>query len=97
MKTSRIEFSFEEHEIWRIDNREGSGSLSCTECRDDSPMITAEKLEEAICAIPRNIYNRLENGDVHFVETEKLQVLVCLASFSKLKVDKNEKGILVKS
>jgi hypothetical protein len=83
MKTSRLELFFEQHEVWRVRHANDLESMPCPRCAEDSPMIAAEKLAEALGESPRNIYKRIDEGSVHFVETEKMHVLVCLTSFSK--------------
>ena len=74
---------FEQHEIWRVRHADDLESRLCPRCSEDSPMIAAEKLAEALGESPRNIYKRIGEGSVHFVETEKMHVLVCLESYSK--------------
>lgn len=74
---------FEQHEIWRVRQANDPETIPCPFCADETPMIAAEKLAEALGESPRNIYKRIDEGSVHFVETETMHVLVCLTSFSK--------------
>ena len=83
MKSSRFELFFEQHEIWRVKHADDIESIPCPYCTEESPMIAAEKLASASGESPRNIYKLIDAGDVHFVETANMHVLVCLASFSK--------------
>ena len=89
--------SFEQREIWKVSQGEDVESRQCPYCSESSPMIAAEKLAKVMCESPRDIYKQIDEGVLHFIETERMQVLVCLASFSKRSVDNNnEKEILVK-
>lgn len=45
-------------------------------------MIGAEYMAKIMAASPREIYRKIDDGQLHFVETADLQVLVCLRSFS---------------
>jgi len=92
MKTSRLELFFEQRETWRVRRADDVESRSCPYCVEDSPMIAAENLAAAMNESPRTIYKRIDGGDVHFVETAELQVLVCLNSYSerRMTADKNE-------
>ena len=83
MKSSHFELVFEQHEIWRVKHASNVESMLCPYCAEETPMITAERLASALCESPRNIYRRIDDGSVHFVETTNMHVLVCLASFSK--------------
>jgi hypothetical protein len=82
MKTSRIEMSFEQRETWRVSHGEDVESRQCPYCIETSPMIAVENLAMAMCESPRHIYKQIDNGGLHFIETARMQVLVCLASFS---------------
>lgn len=74
--------SFEQRETWRVSRGAEVGSRQCPYCIEASPMITAEDLAEVMCESPRSIYKQIDGGRLHFIETERMQVLVCLASFS---------------
>ena len=52
----------------------------CMICAENSPMFTPEKIAEIMSIGTREIYRRIEAGRVHFIETDKRQVLVCLKS-----------------
>jgi hypothetical protein len=95
MKTSRIELSFEQHEVWRVSQADEIEPRQCPYCSEVSPMIAAENLARVMCESPRNIYKLIDQGDLHYEETDQMQVYVCLRSYSKTGEVKNEKDILV--
>lgn len=97
MKTSRIELHFEQHEIWRISRADNAETTICPYCDDESAMIEVEQLARIMGQSPRGIYKLIDEKQVHFLETPRMQVLVCLASFSKRSSDNNDKEALVKS
>ncbi len=87
--------SFEQREIWKVSRGDDVEPQQCPYCRETSPMIAAEKLARAMCESPRVIYKWIDEGGLHFIETERMQVLICLASFSKRSANNNETEILV--
>ena len=95
MKTSRVELSFEQHEIWRVTSGEEPVARECPFCEESSPMIAAENLARVMCESPRSIYKLIDQGYLHFEETDRMQVYVCLRSYSKRGIVNNEKDILV--
>ena len=97
MKTSRIELHFEQHEIWRISRSDNAETTMCPYCDEDSAMIGVEHLVAVSGESPRSIYKLIDERQLHFLETPRMQVLVCLASFSKRSNDNNEKEALVES
>jgi hypothetical protein len=53
----------------------------CEECSAVVAMVTPERAAELAGATPREIYRRIENGELHFAESEGGLLLVCLDSF----------------
>lgn len=82
MKTKRLEFSFEQQEIWQISHSADTEIPVCPLCVNLTPMLTAEKLARTFRISPREIYRQIELGLLHFHETPQSQVFVCLDSFS---------------
>jgi hypothetical protein len=82
MIKKRLEINFEQREVWRISHSNKSETAHCPVCGDVSQMIAAEKLALLAEISPREIYRKIEQGELHFVETSMKQVLVCLASFT---------------
>jgi hypothetical protein len=93
MKTSRIEVTFEQHEVWRVSHSEPGELHRCPFCADASPMISAEKAAAAFKISPREIYRLVDEGSIHFIETANINVLICLASFSQRSTNQNEHTI----
>lgn len=56
--------------------------IECEEC--DSKMLTAEQLAALFDIKQREIFQFIEKGAVHFIETETNSVTVCLSSLAKL-------------
>jgi DNA-directed RNA polymerase subunit RPC12/RpoP len=54
--------------------------MECPEC--DSKMLVAEKVAALFGLAQRRIFQFIEKGDVHFIETETSSVMVCLSSTS---------------
>jgi len=83
MKTSHFEVSFEQHEIWRLSRADGTGSHICPICTDTSHMIAAEIAASVLQFSTRQIYWLIDADAIHYVETENMQMLICLASLSQ--------------
>ncbi len=83
MKTSRIEVTFEQHEVWRVSHAEPEQLHSCPFCTDASPMISAEKASTVFKISTRQLYRLVDDAAIHFIETANMNVFVCLASLSE--------------
>ena len=55
--------------------------LWCDECAAVVAMGTPERAAQLLGTTPREIYRRIENGELHFAESEGGLLLVCLDSF----------------
>jgi hypothetical protein len=51
--------------------------LWCDECSAVVPMVTPEQAAQVSCTTPREIYRRIENGELHFAETQQGELLIC--------------------
>jgi len=51
--------------------------LWCVECAAVVPMVTPEHASRLCGKVPRAIYRLVENGELHFVETDDGALLVC--------------------
>lgn len=87
--------SFEQHEIWKVTSGREPVTRDCPFCEEGSPMIAAENLARVMGESPRRIYKLIDRGGVHYEETDRMQVYVCLRSYSERGVVNNEKDILV--
>lgn len=83
MQTAHIEITFEQRETWRVRHNSGLGSVICPFCFDHSPMVAAEVAAGILRVSSREIYRRVEQGTIHFVETAEMKVLICLNSNSE--------------
>jgi hypothetical protein len=97
MNKKRLEISFESREQWRIFSPDQAENIQCPFCKEDSPMLSVENLAVLSETSQLEIYREIERGSLHFVETKKSQLFVCLKSFSKRSLRNNEQEILVKS
>lgn len=75
--------SFVQRETWRISRGDAGDAVDCPFCSVVTPMIAAETLARLAGISPRDVYRRVEEGCLHFIETPKMELLVCLNSFSE--------------
>ncbi len=52
----------------------------CAECAAEVRMATPDKAAAISSVTPRAIYRRVENSEIHFVETDDGHLLICLNS-----------------
>ena len=95
MKTTRVEISYEQHEVWRVGQADNAEFTTCPCCGEDSPMVRVERVAAALQTGVMAIYKLIIDGGLHFVETPQKYVLVCLNSFSKRSVEDYEKENMV--
>lgn len=81
MKRRRIEVSIEKQEVWVI-KRPRRDAVWCGECAERVGMFPPEEVARLYGVSPRNIYQWMEAGRLHFTETMEGEVFVCLASVS---------------
>jgi hypothetical protein len=58
--------------------------MFCPKCEVESVMLLPEKIAEVTAFPIREIYRRIESGEVHFIEKET--ILVCLESLIKREI-----------
>ena len=97
MKHTRIEFSFKQREVWQISRKSDVAETpACPFCAEFTPMLAAESLAQTFKVSPREIFRLIERGALHFIETERKEIFVCLESFSKRSLENNEETVSVK-
>jgi len=52
----------------------------CESCGATTAMVTPERAAETLKTNPRGIYQQVERGEVHFVETSGGELLICCSS-----------------
>jgi hypothetical protein len=57
--------------------------LWCADCAAVVAMVTPERTAQLLGTTPREIYRRIENGELHFAESESGLLLVCLNSLNR--------------
>ncbi len=55
----------------------------CKDCRAEVKMTTPEQVAILLSTTPREIYRRIENGSLHFIETDEGELFVCCCPMSK--------------
>jgi len=74
----KVKSNFERPQVFIINRPGVSEQRSCSRCSESSGMITAEEAA-ALCEVStRVIYRCLEDGAIHFIETAKGQLFICL-------------------
>ena len=69
-------------ERFLVMNRSGSLYSLCAACGDEVRMITVDQAATLACVNAREIYREVEAGKLHFMETTKGSLLVCLDSLN---------------
>jgi len=76
-------------EAWRertvIRGRAGFALAFCAGCRQVARFVTPETAAAMIHADTREIYRRIESGDLHYVEADNVAVRVCADSLMNAK------------
>jgi hypothetical protein len=93
----RVKSNIERPQIFVINRRGVSEQKSCPRCTERSGMITPDEAA-ALCGIStRVIYRCLEDGPIHFIETAKGEVFICLKTLvanTKINASRLSKGAL---
>lgn len=55
-------------------------NIWCSQCAKTVQMVTPERAAFLTNITPREIYRRVENGKLHFVETDKGELFICCIS-----------------
>ena len=77
MTKRRVEISFERERLLIVSRRRVSITAWCEGCGARSRMMTPEGAAELSGDSARDVYRRVEAGEVHFTETEDGKLLVC--------------------
>ncbi len=87
MKRKRTEITIEVDEmIYGFNHRQPLASAWCSACGDVAPMVTPEQAAAIAQVTVRMINQRIEAGQVHFVETTDGRLWVCVNSLSEPRV-----------
>ena len=76
----RIEITVEKRRVVVLNRRNRSVHAWCGTCDEQVQMVTPDEAAQLFQVSTRTIYRRIENGRLHFTETEKGFSLVCLKS-----------------
>lgn len=76
----RIEITVERHRLVVLNQRNHATAAWCEICGQRVQMLTPDQAAQLCQVSTRTIYRRIENGRLHFTETEKGFSLVCLQS-----------------
>ena len=81
---SRLEITVERHQRVVIRKRHPTRVAWCEGCASFAPMLTPDEAAALAGTTARDIYRRVEAGELHFHETEGGRVLVCATSLSRI-------------
>jgi len=74
----KVKSNFERPQVFIINRPHVSEQRSCSRCTESSGMITADEAAALRGVSTRVIYRWLEDGAIHFIETAKGQLFICL-------------------
>jgi hypothetical protein len=74
----RVESNGERSQIFIINRAGVAEQKSCSRCTESSGMITADEAAALQGVSTRVIYRWLEGGAIHFIETTKGELFICL-------------------
>jgi hypothetical protein len=80
MPKQKTTISISSHSLSVIRTTHSPVSLWCAECAASVPMVTPERAAALCATSPRNIYRRVEAGELHFVETGAGELFICCRS-----------------
>lgn len=89
-RTFRRETFSETTKIAFFSNIDTTDVSLCRICAGGSPMFAPEKITEIFLIGTREIYRRVENGNVHFAANGDLRILVCLKSLMQNALKENQ-------
>ncbi len=67
----------ETEQISILVDRTTSDFMICGKCSEESLMFKPEKIAQAADIHTREIYRRIETGEVHFIERNAREIFVC--------------------
>ena len=81
--TRRVEITVETDRVWVIRGQQ-SRFTRCPGCDDQARMIDVARAAELVRESQRQIFRWIETGQLHFLETPGVPLLVCLNSLLAL-------------
>lgn len=78
----RIDIRIETNEVLIMRRRTPFVQALCLQCNKYVFMLTIEEAARAIRESEREIYRRVEEGQVHFIETSQGKLLICVGSLA---------------
>lgn len=88
--TRRMRFTVERSETLLV--RPTQLAVSCTVCGRDAQMLAPDAAAVIAGVSIRTIYQMLEAGEIHFVESKYGRLLICLDSLSQKEEVENEEN-----
>jgi len=79
----RIEITVEKHRLLVLSRRNRSVEAWCKTCDEQVQMVTPDEAAQLWNVSTRTIYRRIENGRLHFTETERGFSLICIQSLER--------------
>jgi len=76
----RTETTIETYEVLKIRTSHGSTQVWCPECGDLARMVEPEAAARLAGISTRSIYEQIEAGRLHYEESDKVSLLICLKS-----------------
>ena len=93
MAKRRTIITIEKHSQVFLRIRGQSQGLRCPACDEFAPLMTVEQAAVVLSVTQRAIFRLIEQDLVHFAETAKGELLICMDSLRHLENSgKNEKG-----
>jgi hypothetical protein len=80
----RTVITTETHQITIVHPRTKLVRAWCDQCQADSEMAPPEAAAALLGITPREVYRRVENGALHFMETEGGGLLICCRQAGRL-------------
>ncbi|MBA2501940.1 MAG: hypothetical protein H0V27_03585 [Pyrinomonadaceae bacterium] len=80
MGRRRATITVETRQVTVVRRRGQSLKGWCSACAAEVQMLTPEGAAQLLATTPRAIYRRVENGDLHFVESGSGALLICCVS-----------------
>ena len=80
--TKRTQISVEKREVWVVRGQQKVMAALCEACGTQVEMVIAEQAAAMARVSRRDIYRRVESGELHFTETEDGLLYVCLNSLT---------------
>jgi hypothetical protein len=85
MTKQRFAIRVETHDVSVVRRANAAIDIWCEACAAQVPMFLPERVAALIETTPREIYRRVEAGELHFVETDSGELLICSASLRQIR------------